>query len=379
MKTIEKDSLIPRYAQVKEILKGAIFEKYQVGDRIPSERQLTEIFGVSRLTVVRAIKELGHEGFLYSDHGRGTFVVASSNKETSKWHNQKGTIDIVIPLSAILEDTGEDMFVHKNEYLGIKKACEDIGFNIQIHDTGYSENGANLFNNVGEFAAIFVSNWNKIAQKMIPKLRSRGILWCGVGGNLEKIFPENCIFIDLEQGAELALKYLISSGYRKIGYCFWSDSISDGRMKTFKEFLSQKAIHGNEFLPIESSSGLSPLQEKQRAYKTAKERIKKGKLPEAFFCQNDLLASGVLEAAQEARMKIPDDLAIIGFDDRQESRESVPKLTTIKIPFEEMGRAAVNQVKRCFEEGKTSFQSMKIPCHLIIRNSCKGGEKNGKN
>ncbi len=73
---LEKNSLIPIYIQLKNILKGAIMSG-EIGqnEMIPSETQLAETYGITRTTVRRAIAELVNEGFLRKEHGKGTFVI----------------------------------------------------------------------------------------------------------------------------------------------------------------------------------------------------------------------------------------------------------------------------------------------------------------
>lgn len=75
MKPLQHESLIPLYHQLIERLKNSI-EKghWTLGDKIPSENQLMEQFGVSRNTVKKAIEELVQEGILYRIQGKGTFV-----------------------------------------------------------------------------------------------------------------------------------------------------------------------------------------------------------------------------------------------------------------------------------------------------------------
>jgi len=77
---------------------------------------------------------------------------------------------------------------------------------------------------------VFIANRDNIALKTIPKLTSRGIPWCAIGGGLETKLPGNCVFINLRQGAEVAMKHLLANGYDTIGYCFSADSETDERM-----------------------------------------------------------------------------------------------------------------------------------------------------
>ncbi len=75
MRTIYRNSPVPRYHQLKEILREKIrTEEWKPGALIPSERELSETYSISRMTTRQAITDLVHEGVFYREQGRGTFV-----------------------------------------------------------------------------------------------------------------------------------------------------------------------------------------------------------------------------------------------------------------------------------------------------------------
>lgn len=75
MSTIYRNSPLPRYFQLKEIMRERIrTSDWKPGDLIPSERELGETYGISRMTARQAITELVNEGLLYREQGKGTFV-----------------------------------------------------------------------------------------------------------------------------------------------------------------------------------------------------------------------------------------------------------------------------------------------------------------
>src|SRR2546430_3827104 len=75
MSTIVRKSPLPRYYQLKEIMREKISSgEWQPGDLIPSERELGEQYGISRMTARQAITELVNEGLFYREQGKGTFV-----------------------------------------------------------------------------------------------------------------------------------------------------------------------------------------------------------------------------------------------------------------------------------------------------------------
>ncbi len=80
---MDKNSKVPLYLQLMEVLiKKIERQDYQENEKLPSERELCEIYNLSRITVRQALQELEHEGYIYKQHGIGTFVA-------SKLYNQK--------------------------------------------------------------------------------------------------------------------------------------------------------------------------------------------------------------------------------------------------------------------------------------------------
>ena len=93
--TIDPDSPIPRYYQVYTSLRSRIRgHEFQPGDALPSERQLVEDFGVSRITVVKALDILDQEGLIERQHGRGNFVTQPTDQQSSP---QRTKIAFLVP------------------------------------------------------------------------------------------------------------------------------------------------------------------------------------------------------------------------------------------------------------------------------------------
>jgi len=91
--------------------------------------------------------------------------------------------------------------------------------------------------------------------------------------------------------------------------------------------------------------------------------------PTAIFAANDIMALGAIYAIQEAGLKIPAEVAIVGYDDRDFASWIRPALTTIRMPSYEMGQAAARLLLKQFA-GEELEDVTQIPGKLIIRESC---------
>jgi DNA-binding LacI/PurR family transcriptional regulator len=92
--------------------------------------------------------------------------------------------------------------------------------------------------------------------------------------------------------------------------------------------------------------------------------------PDAVFCFNDLLALGAMHSLREAGWRIPDDVAVIGVDDLEESRFVTPSLTTIAADKERIGELAVSFLLGRIDGTRTGPpERVEVPFRLIVRQS----------
>jgi LacI family transcriptional regulator len=109
------------------------------------------------------------------------------------------------------------------------------------------------------------------------------------------------------------------------------------------------------------------------------EKTDRQNLPTAIFCASDALAQGCIEALKDCGLQVPDDISVIGFDDLLTAQIMSPPLTTIRQPFQEMGRRSVEHLmdlipsESDFETGletdKPDFPGVAdiLPVELVIR------------
>jgi DNA-binding LacI/PurR family transcriptional regulator len=95
------------------------------------------------------------------------------------------------------------------------------------------------------------------------------------------------------------------------------------------------------------------------------------------FAANDEMASAVIDAAAERRLRVPGDLAVVGFDDTRVARMTRPPLTTVRVPMSQMGAAAVELLCQRLEEPDRSPTHVSLTPKLVIRASCGADRREG--
>lgn len=91
--------------------------------------------------------------------------------------------------------------------------------------------------------------------------------------------------------------------------------------------------------------------------------------PDAFFCISDVLACAAEKAALEAGLSVPDDIAIVGFDDVIASHMANPSITTVRQPTTQLGTLATEMVIKQIENNADDIQSLILGTELVIRQS----------
>ena len=178
---------------------------------------------------------------------------------------------------------------------------------------------------------------------------------------------KNSVLSDDVRAAQEAVDYLVGLGHSRIGYINGPENVipSEERIKGYKNALSQ---HGISFDPVLVKNG--EWEDPSSAYRATREFMALPDPPTAIFAANDVMASGVMEAANDLGLSVPEDLSVVGYDDRDMARFLRPALTTVKLPMTDIGSTAAQMLIDCVESGEKMIDSAYVPCKLIIRDSC---------
>ena len=174
------------------------------------------------------------------------------------------------------------------------------------------------------------------------------------------------ITIENKDGAVMLIDHLIEKhDRRRIVYMQGPEEHEDSqwRERGYREALK---VHD---IPFDPELVVVGDFDEEQAYTTVQQLLMDGIEFDAIFAGADDAAMGVYRALKLAGRIIPDDVAVVGFDDVQFARYISPALTTVRAPIEEVGREAVRQLKHLMD-GETAQPLVLMPTELIIRQSC---------
>lgn len=172
-----------------------------------------------------------------------------------------------------------------------------------------------------------------------------------------------CISMDNIAGGYAATRHLLDRGHRKIaivrGLPTHADAIE--RYQGYVRALEELGMVPDPRLVVESD--FSP----ESGITAVNELVKRGERFSAIFAANDLTAFGARLALDQHRLRVPDDVSLIGFDDQLESAYITPPLTTYRQPAREMGQYAADAILKLLQGEE--FSSLQVHGELVIRHS----------
>jgi LacI family transcriptional regulator len=207
----------------------------------------------------------------------------------------------------------------------------------------------------GSFEGIIVVAGAKGSNSLIGTAQSGNVPYVVIGhmGGISS----NSILFDNEHGAFLAGKYFKDTGRKHPAYV-------GGHLDKRKKQGFQAGF-GDDPDKIIFAGGGNSFRHGSMAF----ERLRH-EHPEidCVLCANDVLAIGFIKAALTNNVKIPEDIAVIGFDDIKSSRYFTPALSSVSLNLFELGESAVKLLMKVIEEGKPVNSEM-IECDLLLRQS----------
>jgi DNA-binding LacI/PurR family transcriptional regulator len=256
---------------------------------------------------------------------------------------------------------------------GIHEVATERGYGLLIGDTEQNpemeKHVVEQFRQHHVDGVIFVDSWSDPALYLEDASSPPAIF----AQLRQPTIDHNCIGADDVRGGYEATRHLLDLGYRRVAFIggpeHWASAVE--RMKGYKKACEDYGLAYDpqlvEFGDWEVSSGA-------RATHLLLDR-----LPEidAIFAANDMMAAGCIQAASSRGLKVPQDVALVGYDDRYLAEALSPPLTSFAYPLSKIGQKAAHLlIDRLLRRKTRSVPSMNVVGHLVIRASC-GAVSNG--
>ncbi len=324
-------------------------------------RSLAKAVGMSHMTVSRALNGSPHvapatrervlrlaQELGYEIHGPARGLATGKT----------GTVGILYPFHRLreIESWYTAQLMHD-----IRISLDDAGLDSIINGYDTATNGVEDISRLVSQRKVdaLVVIGNEVSREALDTLADRHIRYlCINPPNEDWIYGHSAVMIDQALGGQLAAQALQEYGCTRVG------TLMEGAPQFSHRLSGFRRIWENH-LHLRLPDGLY-----RSAYQTITNRIASGELPlDGLFVGSDVSALGAMNAIQDAGLQVPEDIAIIGFDDIDSASYSRPGLTTIHQPRSEVARAAAEWVKMEQSQIVVSPPLVLKPW-LIARGSC---------
>jgi DNA-binding LacI/PurR family transcriptional regulator len=354
----------PLYRQVESYLRQRIASgEIGTGEMLPSVKELCAQFGgLNHLTVRQAIKNLTEENLVRSVQGRGSFVTEHSTRERR--------IALVLPH---LEDT---LFIRIAK--GAQEVLETSGVKTMILDSRGSENIE--ADHIGSLqtlpldgALIFPIADGNIAEQVF-RLKLDNFCFVLVDRYFEDIAAP-CVVVDNYQGGYDSAQHLVKQKRKRVAWIGETHSTSARlRLKGFQDALNDAGIACPSTLikDVEVTSDAPVpyhIAQEEIVQNAVAELLAQNPAPDAIVCCDDADALSTLKALQMMKVRVPEEIAVIGFDDIPEAALSTPPLTTIRQPMNNLGKEAATMLLDRMKNKTAPPEKKVLPVELIQRES----------
>jgi LacI family transcriptional regulator len=342
--TVDFKSSKPLYLQVTNIIGRKIRKKeIALGQKLPTQQELHEIFNVSKDTIGNAISKLVEEGYVSTRPTHGTVVISSKPKDLNfKINNGICLVscgyDRVVPQFPDAFGTHASPFV-QDFIFGMEEKIRELGGYLIFTTMGNS--GLNISGKESDVAGFILIGSVYPKQYRIVKKMNKPIILGGDLNQEKKTGPgHNVIASDDYQVGYMAAKHLTDLGHKKIAFISYKED--------YQEFSGRDRINGYRDACREIDKTFSSKDREiysgtwgiDEGYKVMKKLLKKPLPFTAMVCTGDLMWVGISKALREKGMKVPDDLSVVHVAGAME-------LTRIGCNHRRLGEVAVEQlVKR---------------------------------
>ncbi len=354
---------IPKYEQVYRSLRSDLAAgRWRAGDRLPSEAELVEQFGVSRITVGRAMRDLQREGLVERRPGSGTYVSDRASEEGLSFGlliPDFGETEIFEPIfqgmmasplarehalvwgspTGATGDRAERVWHLCRQY--IERKVSGVFFAPLELTRGKDEVNLRISRALEEAGIPVV-----LLDRTVTPYPERG--------------PHDLVGIDNRRAGFVMTDHLVRAGARRVAFVGLPDTAAtvDAREAGYREALRRAGLAGD---------GLARRLDPE--VRSAVEDLMAAR-PDAVVCANDGTAAGLMHTLLELGYGIPDQVRLVGVDDVHYARLLPVPLTTYRQPTREIGVAALAAMLERVERTDLPIRDVLLHGRLVVRRSC---------
>ena len=351
--------------------------KLSVGDRLPAERDLAKLYSCSRSTVRSSLEQLERMSYIRRQQGRGTFI-SGEYKQGAKGKQLK-TIGIILVTGK--DEVNNDPYV--NQIMSaLQNTSSQYTVNYNLLVLHYNERLENHLADKGLSISSFdgyVALAYEFSDDEIEFMRKYDIpvTSCASVRSSQKI---SSVQIDNSSGAYIAANHLFSLGRKHL---MLLNDRADSEFAIAKREGFSKALREHGIAYKENMEcGIIPYED-SLSYETVKKLLNKSESerPDALIVYGDWATYGAVKAIREAGLKVPDDIALVMYDDFPwVSKVLGLPITSVRQPLTEQVSHALSLVLEQIDNSKEKVNTIEIlQPQLVVRRSCGSGMQDNYN
>lgn len=354
------DKAAPKYLEIVKWINEQIqTKKLTAGQKMYSENELKDMFGVSRQTVRHAIGVLEQEGIIRRIQGSGTYI------------NDSRLANLAKRMRVSVVTTYVDGYIFPRTIQGIENVLLEEGYSVQIAFTN-NQNGRErtILEDIisrDEVAGIIVETTKSGIPNpnlhLYQEIRKRRIPVVFINSYYPQLKIPHVSINDHMAGWKMT-KYLIAMGHKKIGGIFKLDD-GQGRMR-YSGYMDAMLDAG---LELEDSRILwVDTEDVKHLDKLTEKILDRLKDCTAVFCYNDEVAFGLIDVFKKVGIKVPMDISVAGVDDSELAVLGEVAITSAPHPMEQLGKKAAENLLRMIKD--PSFDAnYEFDVDIVQRNS----------
>ncbi|MBD3243862.1 MAG: LacI family DNA-binding transcriptional regulator [Chitinivibrionales bacterium] len=252
---------------------------------------------------------------------------------------------------------------------GIKSTNRDVEYTVQLFDTiGQKENETQLFRRLAREQRIdgVILIGTTVPDEELKVFRDEAVPCVLVARRCTTL---SAVYVNNRQGASDATDYLVDKGHKGIAcvICRKQNLPTEERLAGYTDSLKKHGITPNDQLIHEVAD--DDIREGLTVFNRIHDGIKAGQVSAVFVPAGDMVAIGIIKAAKKAGVAVPDDLAVVGYDDIPAAEVIEPTLTTVRQPKLEMGDFAINMIVDAIEGTEKAIKGKELQTKFIVRES----------